>query len=72
VFVLAQVLDVVYQIIATRFVYPGEALVTAVLLAIVPYLVMRGLVTRIARTRREALLWIHHRHVSEPRKERPG
>jgi hypothetical protein len=49
VFVLALILDVVYQIIATRFVYPGEALVTAVLLAIVPYLVVRGLVTQIAR-----------------------
>jgi len=50
VFVLALVLDVVYQIIATRFVYPGEALVTAVLLAIVPYLLLRGPVNRIART----------------------
>ena len=29
VFVLALVLDVVYQIIVMRFVYPGEALITA-------------------------------------------
>ena len=49
VFVLAMVLDVVYQLIATRFVYPGEVIVTAFLLAIVPYLLLRGLVTRIAR-----------------------
>ncbi len=46
VFVLALVLDVVYQIIVMRFVYPGEAFITAVLLAIVPYLTLRGLVTR--------------------------
>jgi tryptophan-rich sensory protein len=51
VFVLALILDVVYQIVATRFVYPGEAIITAVLLAIVPYLTLRGLVTRLARKR---------------------
>ena len=49
VFVLALVLDVVYQIIEMRFVYPVEAFITAVLLAIVPYLVLRGLVTRFTR-----------------------
>jgi hypothetical protein len=49
VFVLALVLDVVYQIIVMRFVYPGEALITAVILAIVPYLALRGLVTRFSR-----------------------
>jgi hypothetical protein len=49
VFLLALVLDVVYQIIAERFVYPGEAITVAVLLAIVPYLILRGLVTRLAR-----------------------
>ena len=49
VFVIALVLDVVYQLIVNRFVYPIEAVVTAFLLAIVPYLILRGLVTRIAR-----------------------
>jgi hypothetical protein len=49
VFVLALILDVVYQIIVTRFVYPGEAIITAFLLAIVPYLLLRGLITRLAR-----------------------
>ena len=51
VFVLALILDVVYQIIARRFVYPGEAIITAFLLAIVPYLLLRGLTTRLARKR---------------------
>jgi hypothetical protein len=49
VFVLALVLDVIYQVIVQRFVYPGEAIVVALALAIVPYLIVRGLVTRVAR-----------------------
>jgi hypothetical protein len=48
VFVLALILDVVYQLIVERFVYPGEALIVAFALAIVPYLILRGLVTRLA------------------------
>lgn len=51
IFALALILDVVYQIVATRFVYPGEAIITAVLLAIVPYVLLRGLVTRAFRKR---------------------
>ena len=51
VFVLALVLDVVYQIIVERFVYPGEAIIVAFVLAILPYLILRGLVTRLARTK---------------------
>lgn len=51
VFVLALVLDVIYQIIVLRFVYPGEAIIVALVLAIVPYLILRGLVTRLARMR---------------------
>lgn len=49
VFVLAMILDVVYQIMVARFVYPGEVVIVALLLAIVPYLIVRGLVTRIVR-----------------------
>jgi hypothetical protein len=49
VFVLALILDVVYQVIVLRFVYPGEAIVVALVLAIAPYLIVRGLVTRLAR-----------------------
>ena len=51
VFVLALVLDIVYQVLVARFVYPGETIVVALLLAIVPYLLVRGLVTRIARSK---------------------
>lgn len=48
VFLAAIVIDVVYQIIQLRWIYPGEAMAVAVGLAIVPYLLSRGLVTRIA------------------------
>ena len=51
IFILAVVLDVVYQIIVLRFVYPGEVILVAFTLAILPYLILRGLVTRIARKR---------------------
>jgi hypothetical protein len=47
VFVLALVLDVVYQAAMLRFVYPGEAIIVAFVLAIVPYLILRGLVNRL-------------------------
>jgi hypothetical protein len=49
VFILAIVLDVVYQFIEHRWVYPGEAILVAVILAIIPYLLFRGPVNRIAR-----------------------
>ena len=52
IFVLAFVLDVVYQWIQLRWFYPGEALMVAVLLAIVPYLCVRGPANLLARTRR--------------------
>ena len=49
VFVLAVVIDVVYQLIVVRWVYPFEALLVAFVLACVPYLLLRGLANRIAR-----------------------
>ena len=42
VFVVALILDVIYQIVATRYVYGGEAIATALLLAIAPYLILRA------------------------------
>ena len=51
VFVLAMVLDVVYQLIVQRWIYPGEVIIVALILAIVPYLILRGLVNRIASRR---------------------
>ncbi len=49
VFSVAFILDCVYQWIALRWLYPGEAILMAVLLAIVPYVIVRGSVDRLAR-----------------------
>ena len=49
VFILAVVLDVIYQFIVVRWVYPVETLIVAAVLAILPYLLIRGPVTRLAR-----------------------
>ena len=49
VFLIALLLDVIYQVMVLKWVYPGEAIYVAIVLAILPYLILRGLVTRIAR-----------------------
>ena len=51
VFVIALILDAVYQFLTVRWFYPGEAVVTAFVLAIVPYLLLRGLVNRLTGKR---------------------
>jgi hypothetical protein len=49
IFVIAVVLDVIYQLLVVRWIYTGETLIVATVLALIPYLLIRGLVTRIAR-----------------------
>ena len=49
VFLLAAIMDVIYQWIVLRWIYPGEVVLVAVLLAVVPYVLIRGPVNRIAR-----------------------
>jgi hypothetical protein len=49
ILVLAIALDVIYQIFVSRSFYPGETLLVAVLLAVVPYTLLRGPVSRIVR-----------------------
>jgi hypothetical protein len=49
VFVIAVIIDLVYQLIVFRWFYPGEALLVAAILALIPYLLIRGPVNRIAR-----------------------
>lgn len=48
VFLAAMLLDIIYQLIVERWVYPFEVVLVAFILAIVPYLILRGLVNRIA------------------------
>ena len=50
---LAFALDCIYQIIVLHRLYPFDAFVVAVFLAIVPYLLVRGPVNRIAGFRKE-------------------
>ena len=59
VFLLAFVLDVVYQVIVFRWVYPFESLAVSIILAFLPYLLLRGLVNRIAR------IWVHPK-IAQP------
>jgi hypothetical protein len=48
-FVVAILLDVIYELIMFRWVYPLQALLVATVLAIVPYLLVRGPFTRVLR-----------------------
>jgi hypothetical protein len=54
IFAMALVLDTVYQIVQLRWVHPLQALIVAFTLAFLPYLLLRGPVTRIAG-------WLAHR-----------
>lgn len=47
VFILAILIDAIYQFIAFRFFYPGGAALVAVALALIPYILIRGPLNRI-------------------------
>ena len=47
-------MDIIYQVIVLKTFYPGEAAIMAILLAFVPYLLLRGVAMRAAR-------WWRHR-----------
>jgi hypothetical protein len=51
IILLGLVMDIIYQALVLHTFYPDEALVIALLLAFVPYLIIRGLVVRVARMR---------------------
>jgi hypothetical protein len=50
IILLGLVMDVIYQALVFKTFFPNEALAIALLLAFLPYLIIRGLVLRIART----------------------
>jgi hypothetical protein len=54
VITLGIVMDLIYQLIVFRRIYPFELVVVAMLLAFVPYLLMRGPIGRIARAWRNS------------------
>jgi hypothetical protein len=49
IILLGLVMDVIYQVIVLKHFYPNEALIMAVTLAFVPYVLIRGPAERIAR-----------------------
>lgn len=49
VFVIALLLDVVYELIVYRWIYPLQVLLVAIVLALIPYILVRGLISRIVR-----------------------
>lgn len=48
IFILAVILDIIYQLIVQWWVYPLEVFLVAFLFAIVPYILLRGPVNRVA------------------------
>jgi len=49
IFIIAVILDMVYQLKVHHTIYPGETLLVAFILAILPYVLLRGMVNRIIR-----------------------
>lgn len=60
IFILAVILDVAYQLIVYGRIHPTETLIVATALAIVPYVLLRGPLKRIASH------WVHGRPLSRP------
>jgi hypothetical protein len=67
VFILALVLDAVYQLIELHTVYPGEMIIVAIVLAILPYVILRGPATRVAR-----MIEARRQHLQTPSQIRNG
>jgi len=47
--IMAVLLDLIYQVIVFRRIYPFETLDVAIILAILPYFVLRGPINRVAQ-----------------------
>ena len=52
IFIIAIFIDLIYQLIAFHWFYPVESLVLATMLALVPYVLIRGPLSRIIRRTR--------------------
>jgi Flp pilus assembly protein TadB len=49
VFIIASIIDAIYQLFVLHALHPLQTLIVAVAVAVVPYVVLRGLTTRLAR-----------------------
>ena len=61
IILLGLVMDTIYQFIEFKLFHPAEAVLIALLLAFVPYVLLRGLVARLARR------WVGAGSASKPR-----
>jgi hypothetical protein len=66
VFTLAIVLDVIYQWKVLHWFYPGEAINVALILAVIPYVLVRGLVNRFGQH------WTRHDTSAPTQSTRPS
>jgi hypothetical protein len=64
-FVAAVVIDIIYELMVFRWVYPGQPFIVAATLAVPPYLLIRGPANRIAR---HFDRWPHGSQREEPSK----
>jgi hypothetical protein len=55
VLLLGLVMDTIYQLIVLKTFYPAEAAIVAIVLAFIPYLLLRGPITRFAIYRRAGM-----------------
>lgn len=60
IFLLGLAMDAIYQFVVLKKFYPGEALIISVVLAVVPYFLIRGPAARVAR-------WWQSRHGAHHR-----
>jgi hypothetical protein len=60
IFVIALIIDAVYQFRVLHWFYVGEALLVALLLAVVPYVALRGPVNRLTRRRKKTSPFLGH------------
>jgi hypothetical protein len=54
VFLFAVAVDVIYEFVVFREIYPGQSFIVATILALLPYPLFRGVVNRIVRRQRSA------------------
>ena len=73
VFILALVLDAIYQVVMHSGIYALELLLTATILALVPYVIVRGLVTftRVTITRLASRRSAVNRAAGRPENQAP-
>jgi hypothetical protein len=60
IFLLGLVMDAIYQFVVLKKFYPGEALIISLVLAVVPYFLIRGPAARVVR-------WWQSRHGADHR-----